>query len=155
MGHDLRTYAHVIESLSGARYAGLDALTLAGRADPVFRQSSVMAAADGGKEDAAVVLLAMTMAWLPERADADQRAPRSRKPRCSSARLRRSGARRLMRGARHFEGAANGRQLGGVQLGLDASEQRPLRIAHVTAQHLAEHSKRRRVRGPAALEDRF
>lgn len=60
-----------------------------------------------------------------------------------------------MRGARRFEGAANGRQLGGVQLGLDASEQRPLLIAHVTAQHLAEHSKCRRVRGPAALEDRF
>lgn len=45
MGHGgalhLRTYAHVIESVSGQRYDGLDALIAAARAQLVFPQSSV------------------------------------------------------------------------------------------------------------------
>jgi hypothetical protein len=47
MGHGgalhLRTYAHVIDSISGERYADLDALIAAARSELVFRQSSVAA----------------------------------------------------------------------------------------------------------------
>ncbi len=51
MGHGLglhwNTYAHVIESITGKRYADLDALIRAARSDRVFRQRS--ASADRGK----------------------------------------------------------------------------------------------------------
>ncbi len=48
MGHGpelhLRTYAHIIDSISGTRYDDLDALITAARADLVVRQSSATAA---------------------------------------------------------------------------------------------------------------
>ena len=55
MGHGLdlhwRTYAHVIEAMSGKRYDDLDALITAARAELGFRGGSV-AAQDGGSERA-------------------------------------------------------------------------------------------------------
>ena len=47
MGHGLdlhwKTYAHVVESISGKRFEGLEALITAARNDPKFRQSSATA----------------------------------------------------------------------------------------------------------------
>jgi hypothetical protein len=64
----------------------------------------------------------------------------------------RSGTRRLMGPARRVQGDPNRTKLVGIQRRLDAPEQRPLLVAHVISQLLAESVEGRRVNARIRLE---
>jgi hypothetical protein len=63
-----------------------------------------------------------------------------------------SGARRSVGLARQLQGGANGTEFLWIQCRLDAPKQRPLLMAHVIPQTLAESVQGRRVDGRTSLE---